>query len=1224
MNISASFLDMLSGSKNVSGNKSAKGNTATAAFPEIMKIYEGESSSAQTVNQLSEFGFKPSELENLSGNVLEASNSLLNQLSDFISGFISKSADQIKVSESSQTYPSVTVNKKQISLSQDNLAAFLNGISAQLTINLASEVGLSVKLTKNEKNLLSQASADITKSLTDYLNQNNSLNLTFKNEKQKLAITISSDSDGTGIALTQEQYNLPDIPALTVNNLPTAITNPTDGNTSNAVSVKNVGDLDEATSPTKANTAGKVDGKTYSADITHVLLKDWIYGSDRAVNNITNYSSIQTQPSLNAKTTETGNNAIPITGGTTAAGTTSGNQNASSGDKALSSDKVASSEPDKAQSSADNNSVSIDKLLPNEETIKSNGAYTVSVFPLNREQAPVSESGTAGSGQSLRPIITATLIPNDSGKQLLSNIPKITDTDSRNEQLSAKVVESNLSDRPKLTTFAKVLENRAVIADNNQSPDGTDAKIKTSAESVVVNGKTEYSSSPKEEVLTKLNTMLNELNVGKVIVEKSGILNESGAKKNIEGDTLSISGKIQNQVSPKEDVEPKETNQTGELKNSLAAGKNQSLNETDAKTNGVAANSKTNSEAGNPTSPKVEVEQNVTISADNSKEDATSAGKNKISDGTDAKINSATEKVGTDSKTADATFPKAEVEPKETILTNKSINDTAAGKNKISDGTEAKIDSATENVDTGSKTAGATFPKTEVEQKETIFADKSINDAAAGKNKISDGTEAKINSPTENVDTGSKTAGATFPKTEVEPKETILTDKSINDAAAGKNKISDGSEAKINSATEKVDTGSKTAGATFPKTEVEPKETILADKSIDDEAAGKNKISDGTEAKINSATEKVGTDSKTAGTTSPKAEEVGPKVMMVTDELNDGVAAAGKNQSSNGIDAKTNSIGENVLTNSKLASETSQKAVFKPKMAVLTDESTINPAAEGKNQSLKGADSKISSTDDSLNTNLKGQYSLPIKEVIQTNTDGGLTDSKRVLVAADTTELKTAAKDFKQATQDNTAETLKADSDKESDAKLVVKDVQTKASDDKDLLKQHQSEAFKGDLLQSMNNSGDIEKNKILSTLKNLVEPQKTVNVSEIIKEFSKNIQQGDKQSITYQLTPENLGKVKLVIDLVHNQVNTHIEVENDQVRQFIQSNIEQLKDSLKQSGVQLSNVNISLANYEKGSAKSFAQNKKASGKTARVKASEEPEPEVNRTMGYNTYEFLA
>ncbi|MCX7875649.1 MAG: flagellar hook-length control protein FliK [Melioribacteraceae bacterium] len=156
--------------------------------------------------------------------------------------------------------------------------------------------------------------------------------------------------------------------------------------------------------------------------------------------------------------------------------------------------------------------------------------------------------------------------------------------------------------------------------------------------------------------------------------------------------------------------------------------------------------------------------------------------------------------------------------------------------------------------------------------------------------------------------------------------------------------------------------------------------------------------------------------------------------------------------------------------------------------------------------------------------------------------------------------------------------------------------------------------------------SNEFEKVKQTFETKTFYESTRVLKQEEIIHEFSKFIQQGEKQSISFQLTPENLGKVNLIIDLTDNIISTKIEVENEQIKQFIQSNIEQLKNNLQSNGIVLSNINISLADYsQKQNQKVYNEKKKFNSKLDKEESVEETNtPKLKKNLGYNTLEFLA
>ena len=235
-----------------------------------------------------------------------------------------------------------------------------------------------------------------------------------------------------------------------------------------------------------------------------------------------------------------------------------------------------------------------------------------------------------------------------------------------------------------------------------------------------------------------------------------------------------------------------------------------------------------------------------------------------------------------------------------------------------------------------------------------------------------------------------------------------------------------------------------------------------------------------------------------------------------------------------------------------------------------------------------------------------------------------LIDSKKNLNLQTGTEIKSSAKEVKNSVKDDT-QTKTEDNTIVVDDKSSLKDSQAKNQDDKNSQNQKFAEIIKNNTVQNLTNANDpeLEKLKMFIELKAPNEIVKTVKVSEIIPEFYKAIQQNEKQSLTFQLTPDNLGKVKLVVDLVQNQVNTRIIVENNQIKQFIQSNVEQLKQSLSSTGIDLNSVNISLADHEQKSNKSFSQRKKINGKLESINPTDIQQTLAKKVMGYNTYEYL-
>ncbi|MEW6652370.1 MAG: flagellar hook-length control protein FliK [Bacteroidota bacterium] len=174
--------------------------------------------------------------------------------------------------------------------------------------------------------------------------------------------------------------------------------------------------------------------------------------------------------------------------------------------------------------------------------------------------------------------------------------------------------------------------------------------------------------------------------------------------------------------------------------------------------------------------------------------------------------------------------------------------------------------------------------------------------------------------------------------------------------------------------------------------------------------------------------------------------------------------------------------------------------------------------------------------------------------------------------------------------------------------------------------KSNSSENFKNYFNQTIasEKSLDLESIKLQAEPKHSNTVLKTIKQQEILPELSKMVLNGERQTMTLQLTPENLGRVKLTVDMIDNQIITKIEVESEQVKQFVQSNLDQLKQNMQSAGVPLTNVNVSLSDEQKNQ-KLFTQKKKSlTGQEKEDIIEEVTRFNTRKQMGYNTYEFTA
>lgn len=174
----------------------------------------------------------------------------------------------------------------------------------------------------------------------------------------------------------------------------------------------------------------------------------------------------------------------------------------------------------------------------------------------------------------------------------------------------------------------------------------------------------------------------------------------------------------------------------------------------------------------------------------------------------------------------------------------------------------------------------------------------------------------------------------------------------------------------------------------------------------------------------------------------------------------------------------------------------------------------------------------------------------------------------------------------------------------------------------KELPRQQTVEANKLSTDHKLNNVDAMAEKAKLFTEARTQETVKVIQAAEIVNEISRFVQKNEKQSMTFQLHPENLGKVQLRVDVQENKINTYIEVENTQVKQAIQSNIDNLKQNLQNAGMQLNNVNVSLSGSDQKFAKSGQFKKKSFGGKA-VKLETEQAAVRQKNLGYNTYEYL-
>lgn len=150
------------------------------------------------------------------------------------------------------------------------------------------------------------------------------------------------------------------------------------------------------------------------------------------------------------------------------------------------------------------------------------------------------------------------------------------------------------------------------------------------------------------------------------------------------------------------------------------------------------------------------------------------------------------------------------------------------------------------------------------------------------------------------------------------------------------------------------------------------------------------------------------------------------------------------------------------------------------------------------------------------------------------------------------------------------------------------------------------------------------ENTNLSSRAAEMVEKVKVISSGEMLREVYKVFESGEKQSIVLRLVPKELGAVKVMLDTVDNVLSAKVEVENENVGQVIKNNVEQLKQNLLQSGVNVNSINISYHNQEHRQ-HGFNNQKKRNPSYLPENDIEEIDESIStKKMGYNTYEFLA
>lgn len=139
-----------------------------------------------------------------------------------------------------------------------------------------------------------------------------------------------------------------------------------------------------------------------------------------------------------------------------------------------------------------------------------------------------------------------------------------------------------------------------------------------------------------------------------------------------------------------------------------------------------------------------------------------------------------------------------------------------------------------------------------------------------------------------------------------------------------------------------------------------------------------------------------------------------------------------------------------------------------------------------------------------------------------------------------------------------------------------------------------------------------------------LIDKTKTISSKDMLKEIYKVFESGNKHSVILKIEPRELGAIKIMIDTVDNVLNAKVDVQNETVGNLLRNNLDQLKQNLLQSGIQVNTINISYNNNSDQKQHSFNSQKRKNFGYSRIDKNENITTDFSaKQMGYNTYEYL-
>lgn len=164
----------------------------------------------------------------------------------------------------------------------------------------------------------------------------------------------------------------------------------------------------------------------------------------------------------------------------------------------------------------------------------------------------------------------------------------------------------------------------------------------------------------------------------------------------------------------------------------------------------------------------------------------------------------------------------------------------------------------------------------------------------------------------------------------------------------------------------------------------------------------------------------------------------------------------------------------------------------------------------------------------------------------------------------------------------------------------------------------------------TLRNNSEFSFNHSRNDFTKAFEPKSLENFVRYINNNNVNIrselsnQMQNNNSVELRLYPEELGRVKITIENSDNTVSAQIEVQSEQAKNIILTNLPNLKEALNKEGLNVQNLNVQLSGEEKKSQNNSNQRKKNGNGRAAFDTEEQVEEGKMKNLGYNTIEYLA